>query len=223
MPEPLQIAFLGCGYITGVHSKILRSLPDLIRCAYASRDAAKAAAYCKKYGGSASYSDYASAINDPRVDAVVVAVPPQFHLELTLAALAAGKHVLVEKPAFMCMADYETTLAARDAARRVVLVGENDHYKPLAVCLRRLLEGGRGRRNGVRALHDGGASAQVGGRLAQRRSDGRRGRFLRGGHPLAAPGWQPRAADYFDSRLQARRVTRWAGHASEKHDGRVHL
>ena len=107
MSEPLQIAFLGCGYITGVHSKILRSLPDLIRCAYASRDAAKAAAYCKKYGGSASYSDYSSAIDDPRVDAVVVAVPPQFHLELTLAALAAGKHVLVEKPAFMCMADYE--------------------------------------------------------------------------------------------------------------------
>jgi UDP-N-acetylglucosamine 3-dehydrogenase len=142
LPEPLQIAFLGCGYITGVHSKILRSLPDLIRCAYASRDAAKAAAYCKKYGGNTSYSDYASAINDPRVDAVVVAVPPQFHLELTLAALAAGKHVLVEKPAFMCMADYETTLAARDAARRVVLVGENDHYKPLAVCLRRLLKEG---------------------------------------------------------------------------------
>jgi len=45
LPEPLQIAFLGCGYITGVHSKILRSLPDLIRCAYASRDAAKAAAF----------------------------------------------------------------------------------------------------------------------------------------------------------------------------------
>ena len=42
-----------------------------------------------------------------------------------------------------------------------MLVGENDHYKPLAVCLRRLLERGRGRRDGVRALHDGGASAQV--------------------------------------------------------------
>jgi predicted dehydrogenase len=142
LPEPLQIAFLGCGYITGVHSRVLKSLRDLIRCRYASRDAAKAAAFRKKYDGSASYSDYASAINDPHVDAVVVAVPPQFHLELTLAALAAGKHVLVEKPAFVRMADYETTVAARDAARRVVLVGENDHYKPLAVCLRRLLKEG---------------------------------------------------------------------------------
>jgi predicted dehydrogenase len=40
------------------------------------------------------------------------------------------------------MADYETARAARDRAGRVVLVGENDHYKPLAVCLRRLLAEG---------------------------------------------------------------------------------
>ncbi len=89
-----------------------------------------------------AYGDYASAIDDPRIDAVVIAVPPRFHLDLTLQALAAGKHVLVEKPAFLRMADYETVVAARNAAERVVLVGENDHYKPLAVCLRRLLEEG---------------------------------------------------------------------------------
>jgi predicted dehydrogenase len=88
----------------------------------------------------ASYGDYASAIADPKVHAVVVAVPPRFHLPLTLQALAAGKHVLVEKPAFLAIADYEAVVAARDAARRTVIVGENDHYKPLAVCLRRLVE-----------------------------------------------------------------------------------
>jgi predicted dehydrogenase len=73
---------------------------------------------------------------------VVVAVPPRFHLDLTLAALAAGKHVLVEKPAFPRLVDYETVRAARDRARRAVLVGENDHYKPLAVTLRRLVADG---------------------------------------------------------------------------------
>jgi predicted dehydrogenase len=66
-------------------------------------------------------------------------VPPRLHLDLTLRALEAGKHVLVEKPAFLSLADYRTALAARDTAGAVVLVGENDHYKPLAVRLRRLL------------------------------------------------------------------------------------
>src|SRR5688500_6373672 len=139
MPEPLRIAFLGCGFITRVHSRNLRRFKSEIVCGYASRDKAKAAAFCGEYRGTGSYSDYADAINDPNVDAVVIAVPPRFHLNLTLQALAAGKHVLVEKPAYLTMGDYEVVRAARDRAKRVVLVGENDHYKPLAITLRRLL------------------------------------------------------------------------------------
>jgi len=142
MPDPLRIAFLGCGFITRVHSRHLRSIRAEVVCAYASRDPAKAQAYCRRFGGAATYGDYAAAIEDPRMDAVVIAVPPRFHLELALRALAAGKHVLVEKPAFPTLADYETVLEARDRARRVVLVGENDHYKPLAVALRKLLAEG---------------------------------------------------------------------------------
>ena len=102
----------------------------------------KADECCRRYRGVESYGSYSSAIDDPRVDAVVVAVPPRFHLDLTRQALAAGKHVLVEKPAFPRMADYEAIVDARNAAGRVVLVGENDHYKPLAVCLRALLKDG---------------------------------------------------------------------------------
>ena len=101
MPAPLRIAFLGCGFITGVHSRALRSLRGVIECGYASRDRAKADECSRRYGGVAAYGDYSSAIDDPRIDAVGVAVPPRFHLDLTLQALAAGKHVLVEKPAFL--------------------------------------------------------------------------------------------------------------------------
>jgi predicted dehydrogenase len=142
MPEPLRIAFLGCGFITRVHSRNLRSLRGTIACSYASRDRAKADAFCRDHGGAGSYSDYTAAIEDPGIEAVVIAVPPRFHLDLTLQALAAGKHVLVEKPAFLRIEDYHTVRQARDRARRVVLVGENDHYKPLAMTLRRLVAGG---------------------------------------------------------------------------------
>ena len=141
MGDPLRVAFLGCGFITAVHSRHLAKLRSEFARAYASRDAAKADDYCRRYGGVGKYSDYAAAIDDPGIDAVVVAVPPRFHLELALRALAAGKHVLVEKPAFFSMRDFETVAAARDRAGKVVLVGENDHYKPLAVLLRRLVAG----------------------------------------------------------------------------------
>jgi len=136
---PLRLAFLGCGFITRVHSGHLRALRPLIAPSFASRDLAKAEDYRRRFGGDRAYAGYEAAIADPAIDAVVVAVPPKYHLELTLQALAAGKHVLVEKPAFLTMADYEIVRAAQQRTGRVILVGENDHYKPLAVTLRRLL------------------------------------------------------------------------------------
>lgn len=140
--RPLHLAFLGCGFITGVHSRHLRRLRGAVVCSYASRDRARAEACRRRYRGAGAHGSYSAAIEDPRVDAVVVAVPPRFHLDLVLQALAAGKHVLVEKPAFLRLEDYRRAQAARDRAGRVVLVGENDHYKPLAACLRRLLARG---------------------------------------------------------------------------------
>jgi predicted dehydrogenase len=142
MPAPLRLAFLGCGFITDVHSRHLRALGSSVIASYASRDLARADAYCRRFGGAAAYGAYAEAIDDARVDAVVIGVPPQFHRDLTLRALAAGKHVLVEKPAFPTLADYEAVRDARRRAGRVVMVGENDHYKPLAVTLRRLVAQG---------------------------------------------------------------------------------
>jgi predicted dehydrogenase len=142
LAAPLQIAFLGCGFITRVHSRNLKALEGDVVCGYASREASRSEDMCRSFNGACSYADYTSAIQDARTDAVVIAVPPRFHLDLALQALAAGKHVLVEKPAFLTLADYETVREARDRARRIVLVGENDHYKPLAVTLRKLLAAG---------------------------------------------------------------------------------
>ena len=140
--QQLRIAFLGCGFITTVHSRNLRALGASVIASYASRDPAKAAEYCRTHKGAGSFGEYEKAIVDPGIDAVVIAVPPKFHLDLTLKALEAGKHVLVEKPAFPTLADFEIALVARDRAQRVVLVGENDHYKPLAVTLRQLVADG---------------------------------------------------------------------------------
>jgi UDP-N-acetylglucosamine 3-dehydrogenase len=138
MSERLRLACLGCGFITGVHSRTLARRADVVL-SFASRNHARAEAFRRQYRGVSAYGDYESAIADPDIDAVLIAVPTVFHLDLTLAALAAGKHVIVEKPAFPCVADFLRVIEARDRVGRIVLVGENDHYKPQAVTLRRLL------------------------------------------------------------------------------------
>jgi predicted dehydrogenase len=138
----LRIAFLGCGFITEVHSRHLRTMPDTWVPSYASRDLARAERFRARFGGLTAYDGYAAALEDPDIDAVVIAVPPRWHLELALAAIAGGKHVLVEKPAFLDSGDYHQAVKARDEHGVSVLVGENDHYKPLARTLRRLLAAG---------------------------------------------------------------------------------
>lgn len=135
MSEAINLAFLGCGGVTRTHSRTLRKFAD-VRRFYASRDRAKAEAFNRDLGGAGAFGSYEDALADPRIDVVLVATPPSSHLELTLAALAAGKHAIVEKPPFMRAADFDAVEKARDAAGRRVMVAENYFYKPLADALR---------------------------------------------------------------------------------------
>lgn len=135
------IAFLGCGFATRIHTKRLRGM-ERVSLFYASRSLAKAEEFSRKAGGAGAFGSYEAAIADPRVEVIVVATPPTTHLELTLAALAAGKHVVVEKPPFLHASDFDTVRAARDAAGRRVMVAENYFYKPMAEALRTVIANG---------------------------------------------------------------------------------
>ncbi len=137
----VAFAFLGCGNITKRHSTRLRAYREVQRF-HASRDASRAEAMNREVSGDGAFSSYEGAIADSRVTCAVVATPPSTHLDLTLAALAAGKDVVVEKPAFLHSRDVDTVEAAAIAAGRMVLVAENYHYKPLAVMLREVVESG---------------------------------------------------------------------------------
>lgn len=140
--RPLTIAFLGCGGITRKHSRTLATIAPSVRRAYASRDAGRARQYAADHSGVAYFDSYDGALADDRVDAVLIATPPSTHLELTLLALSAGKHVIVEKPPFLRAADVgEVELAVR-ASGRQVCVAENYAYKPLVARLRALVEDG---------------------------------------------------------------------------------
>jgi len=136
---PTNLAFLGCGFATRLHSKTLRNFKPEVNCFYASRDRHKAIAFNNEFNGGGYFESYEAAISDPKIDAVLVATPPVSHLELTLSALPAGKHVIVEKPPFLHAADFEIIRRAQNETGRRVFIAENYFYKPLAVRLRELI------------------------------------------------------------------------------------
>lgn len=142
MERPLTLAFLGCGAITERHARTLHRVAPEVRLRYASRDAERAEAFRARLRGDGAYGSYEAAWTDPAVDVVLVATPPHLHLEQTLSALGAGRHVIVEKPAFPREEDFAAVRTAAGAAGRGVFVAENYPYKPLAGVLRRILERG---------------------------------------------------------------------------------
>lgn len=95
--------------------------------AIAARDPARARAFAKAHGIARVHESYEVLIGDPAIDLVYVATPPTLHADVAIAALRAGKHVLVEKPFAANAAEAKAILdAARAAGRRAF---EAFHYR----------------------------------------------------------------------------------------------
>ncbi|MBK9017273.1 MAG: Gfo/Idh/MocA family oxidoreductase [Saprospiraceae bacterium] len=136
--QPIRMAFLGCGNITAKHGKRLQKFAD-VQCYYASRSEEKAKQFSAKLNGSGHFGSYQAAIASPEIDVVFIATPPADHLELALAAVRAGKHVILEKPPFFKSSDFDLVDAERQKTGVQVMVAENYFYKPLLRKLRETL------------------------------------------------------------------------------------
>ena len=90
----LGVLFLGCGWAARIHSRTLRRIRG-VELFYASRNAARAAEVCRRFGGRRAYDSYEAGLADSEVDVALVATPPATHRELAVLALRAGKHVIV--------------------------------------------------------------------------------------------------------------------------------
>ncbi|MEO6850601.1 MAG: Gfo/Idh/MocA family oxidoreductase [Mucilaginibacter sp.] len=135
---PLRMAFIGCGAITGKHSKTLKSFND-VQLYYASRTEDKAKEFCDKYKGKGYFSSYKGAMESADVDVIFIATPPDTHLQLAVEAMNAGKHVIVEKPAFFKSSDFDIIDRLRKEKGVQLFVAENYFYKPVLQKLREVL------------------------------------------------------------------------------------
>jgi len=108
--------------------------------------------------GARTSTDYRSFVTDPQVDAVIVSTPVHLHEEMAVAALAAGKHVLCEKPMSNSVESCRRMLDAARVHGRTLAVGFNHRYYPSVKFLKQVLDDGRlGTLDHVRVFggHDG--------------------------------------------------------------------
>jgi predicted dehydrogenase/threonine dehydrogenase-like Zn-dependent dehydrogenase len=113
----------------------------------------------RKFGFEQATTDTASLLADEGADAVVVATRHDTHAKYVLQALAAGKHVFVEKPLALHHEDLDKIAAAAQAAQRVVMVGFNRRFAPQVQKMQALLAGVPGPKSLVMTVNAGAIPA----------------------------------------------------------------
>jgi len=119
--SPIGIAVIGCGGIGQTHARAAREIPDARLVGVSSRDEAKARKVAEVEGCRFT-TDPATLFADPEVGLVSIATSSGSHAALALAAIAAGKHVLVEKPLAMTSEDARRVIAAAAERGRTLSV-----------------------------------------------------------------------------------------------------
>jgi len=121
----LNIGIIGCGKIAQVrHLPEYATRPDVKITALFDLNQERAATLAAQYSATA-YPTYEALLQNPDVDAVSVCTANDAHAEITCAALAAGKHVLCEKPMATTLADSERMVALAKSMGKYLMIGQN--------------------------------------------------------------------------------------------------
>ncbi|KHM93738.1 Gfo/Idh/MocA family oxidoreductase, partial [Xanthomonas vesicatoria] len=141
MPKPFNLAVVGYGYVGHTfHAPLIASTPGLHLHSVVSSKLQQAQS---DFPEVTVVADLDSALADPALDAVVLATPNQTHAPFALQALAAGKHVLVDKPFALDAAQARAMVAAAAAAGRVISVFQNRRWDADFLTVRRLIDEGQ--------------------------------------------------------------------------------
>ncbi len=138
----LGLCILGCGEFAGTFAQEIAPLGDELALYFASRDAAKAAAYNQRFRGSGSFGSYQEAAADPRVEALYLCTPHHLHLEHVALSARAGKHVLVEKPVARTVAEAEEIIQEARQAGVNLMVAENYRFMAVVRQAKELIDAG---------------------------------------------------------------------------------
>jgi predicted dehydrogenase len=141
MADRLRVGLIGCGDYGQVHARTYQRDPRTELVALWSPREGKRLENARRFGCRAA-SDWREIVEDPRLDCVSIATPDDSHANYAIAALRAGKHVLVEKPMATTVAECEAMIAARDAGRVKLMVNYHNRWYPAFAEARRVIRAG---------------------------------------------------------------------------------
>jgi len=140
--EKIKAAVIGAGNWGEVHALAYARHPGVELAAICDLDRARAEALAEKYGAAEALADYREVMARDEITAVSVATPDITHTDIAVAAAAAGKHVLVEKPLATTMEDCRRTIEAAEKSGIKLMVDFHNRWNPAFVKAREAIASG---------------------------------------------------------------------------------
>ena len=138
-PAPLGWGLIGCGAAGRAHTRWAAAEANTTVRAFCDVDAPAAEALAREHDGAWHTTDPARLFADPDIDILSIATSHDSHAELAIAAFEAGKHLFLEKPMAMTVADCLRIEAARKAARRRLMLNFSIRFSGAARAIRERL------------------------------------------------------------------------------------
>ena len=142
MTKPVGVGFLGSQFVSGIHARALVRNPHARLIGVASPTPGHAETFAETYGLSHHGTDHRPLLERDDIDMVVIGTPNDTHCPLVLDCAAAGKHVVLEKPMCLSMAEADSMVAACKDAGVLFMYAEEVCFAPKYVRMKSLLDAG---------------------------------------------------------------------------------
>lgn len=141
--DRLRIGVIGLGWFGEIHCETIMGVPNLELAALCTRTPARLKQQATKFGVKKTYRDYRELLADKDIDAVSIVTMWDQHTDPTIVALAAGKHVFLEKPMASTVADCRKIIAAATKAKGILQIGHICRFNPRYRTAKQAIDSGK--------------------------------------------------------------------------------
>lgn len=142
MNKPIRVGIIGSQFISTIHADALRQCADAELFAAASPNESRVSAFAQRFDIPHHFTDYRKMLEMDEIDMVVVGVPNDLHCQVAVDAAAAGKHIVMEKPLCLNLAEADQMIDACRRASVKLMYAEELCFAPKYVRLKQLLDSG---------------------------------------------------------------------------------